>query len=59
MSGDEKTWRVDKHWTLHSTDYRHEGEERMTAVEAVAQAAVLNERDAGRGVKWVAVEAGK
>jgi len=30
--------------------------ELMTEIEAVHEAATLNERDEGRGVKWVAVE---
>ena len=63
MSEDVKTWRCVKYlWHPQRCEFLENfgtGDELMTEIEAVHLASVLNERDRGRGVKWVAVEAGK
>lgn len=48
-----KTWRVK---CYGEGQQLRVGDELMTSVEAVHEASVLNERDEGRGVKWVAVQ---
>lgn len=48
-----KTWRVK---CYGAGQQLRGGTELMTAVEAVHEAFTLNERDEGRGVKWVAVQ---